>query len=155
MLVLNTPYTPCQMLSVCRASDCRQAQVLMAVWPARHLPPPALGYNTRVPAPAPQMTQYLAEAGYTANGKIGCTQPRRVAAMSVAKRVAEEVCAALPLYTCDVAANTSSSLEDAGTKPVHTKSRLNRFTCILGLMCSRSSANQHQTCPQQTCGRKL
>ena len=38
-----------------------------------------------------QMTQYLAEAGYTKRGKIGCTQPRRVAAMSVAKRVAEEV----------------------------------------------------------------
>lgn len=37
-----------------------------------------------------QVTQYLAEAGYTAKGKIGCTQPRRVAAMSVAKRVAEE-----------------------------------------------------------------
>lgn len=37
-----------------------------------------------------QVTQYLAEAGYTAGGKIGCTQPRRVAAMSVAKRVAEE-----------------------------------------------------------------
>ena len=37
-----------------------------------------------------QMTQYLAEAGYTAVGKIGCTQPRRVAAMSVAQRVAEE-----------------------------------------------------------------
>lgn len=37
------------------------------------------------------MTQYLAEAGYTSRGKIGCTQPRRVAAMSVAKRVAEEV----------------------------------------------------------------
>lgn len=37
-----------------------------------------------------QMTQYLAEAGYTAQGIIGCTQPRRVAAMSVAKRVAEE-----------------------------------------------------------------
>ena len=37
-----------------------------------------------------QMTQYLAEAGYTARGKIGCTQPRRVAAMSVAKRVSEE-----------------------------------------------------------------
>ena len=30
-----------------------------------------------------QMTQYLAEAGYTSKGKIGCTQPRRVAAMSV------------------------------------------------------------------------
>ncbi|XP_050043546.2 ATP-dependent RNA helicase DHX8 [Dermacentor andersoni] len=37
-----------------------------------------------------QITQYLAEAGFTTRGKIGCTQPRRVAAMSVAKRVAEE-----------------------------------------------------------------
>ncbi|KAK9941383.1 hypothetical protein M0R45_017988 [Rubus argutus] len=38
-----------------------------------------------------QLTQYLAEAGYTTKGRIGCTQPRRVAAMSVAKRVTEEV----------------------------------------------------------------
>lgn len=38
-----------------------------------------------------QTTQYLAEAGFTNGGIIGCTQPRRVAAMSVAKRVAEEV----------------------------------------------------------------
>ncbi|KAG8959008.1 DEAH-box ATP-dependent RNA helicase prp22 [Tulasnella sp. 419] len=38
-----------------------------------------------------QMTQYFAEAGFADHGKIGCTQPRRVAAMSVAKRVAEEV----------------------------------------------------------------
>eukprot|EP00929_Paragymnodinium_shiwhaense_P002801 TRINITY_DN103095_c0_g1_i1.p1 TRINITY_DN103095_c0_g1~~TRINITY_DN103095_c0_g1_i1.p1 ORF type:complete len:1156 (-),score=318.59 TRINITY_DN103095_c0_g1_i1:110-3577(-) len=37
-----------------------------------------------------QITQYLAEAGYSSKGIIGCTQPRRVAAMSVAKRVAEE-----------------------------------------------------------------
>merc|ERR1719266_2626285 len=37
-----------------------------------------------------QMTQYMAECGFAARGKIGCTQPRRVAAMSVAKRVAEE-----------------------------------------------------------------
>lgn len=37
-----------------------------------------------------QMTQYMAELGFTANGIIGCTQPRRVAAMSVSKRVAEE-----------------------------------------------------------------
>ncbi|WCJ41465.1 ATP-dependent RNA helicase putative [Euphorbia peplus] len=37
-----------------------------------------------------QITQYLAEAGYTAKGRIACTQPRRVAAVSVAKRVAEE-----------------------------------------------------------------
>ncbi|KAM6498646.1 putative pre-mRNA-splicing factor ATP-dependent RNA helicase-like [Amanita muscaria] len=38
-----------------------------------------------------QMTQYLAESGYADKGKIACTQPRRVAAMSAAKRVAEEV----------------------------------------------------------------
>ncbi|KAL2221464.1 putative mRNA splicing factor RNA helicase [Thermoascus aurantiacus ATCC 26904] len=39
-----------------------------------------------------QIPQYLHEAGYTKNGmKIGCTQPRRVAAMSVAARVAEEM----------------------------------------------------------------
>ncbi|XP_055689962.1 ATP-dependent RNA helicase DHX8 [Lutzomyia longipalpis] len=37
-----------------------------------------------------QITQYLCESGFSARGKIGCTQPRRVAAMSVAKRVAEE-----------------------------------------------------------------
>jgi ATP-dependent RNA helicase DHX8/PRP22 len=38
-----------------------------------------------------QLTQYLAEEGYATEKQIGCTQPRRVAAMSVAKRVAEEV----------------------------------------------------------------
>ncbi|MCL7033801.1 hypothetical protein MKW94_025412 [Papaver nudicaule] len=38
-----------------------------------------------------QMLQYLAEAGYTTRGIVGCTQPRRVAAISVAKRVAQEV----------------------------------------------------------------
>jgi ATP-dependent RNA helicase DHX8/PRP22 len=38
-----------------------------------------------------QLTQYLCEAGFADNGIVGCTQPRRVAAMSVAKRVSEEV----------------------------------------------------------------
>lgn len=38
-----------------------------------------------------QLTQYLAESGFGNTGMIGCTQPRRVAATSVAKRVAEEV----------------------------------------------------------------
>ena len=38
-----------------------------------------------------QIPQYLYEAGYHKLGKIGCTQPRRVAAMSVAARVAEEM----------------------------------------------------------------
>lgn len=44
-----------------------------------------------------QIPQYLYEAGYCKEGpdgkplKVGCTQPRRVAAMSVAKRVADEM----------------------------------------------------------------
>lgn len=37
-----------------------------------------------------QMTQYLVESGFAGSKKIGCTQPRRVAAISVAKRVSEE-----------------------------------------------------------------
>jgi HrpA-like RNA helicase len=37
-----------------------------------------------------QIPQFLIEAGYATRGKgIACTQPRRVAAMSVAKRVSE------------------------------------------------------------------
>ncbi|XP_040371271.1 pre-mRNA-splicing factor ATP-dependent RNA helicase DEAH1 [Rosa chinensis] len=39
-----------------------------------------------------QIPQFLHEAGYTKGGKkIGCTQPRRVAAMSVAARVSQEM----------------------------------------------------------------
>ncbi|GAU42509.1 hypothetical protein TSUD_376370 [Trifolium subterraneum] len=38
-----------------------------------------------------QIPQYLHEAGYTKHGMIACTQPRRVAAMSVAARVAHEL----------------------------------------------------------------
>lgn len=38
-----------------------------------------------------QLSQFLHEDGYTKHGLIGCTQPRRVAAMSVAKRVSEEM----------------------------------------------------------------
>jgi len=38
-----------------------------------------------------QIPQYLHEIGYTKFGKIGITQPRRVAAMSVAARVSQEV----------------------------------------------------------------
>ena len=38
-----------------------------------------------------ELPQYLFEAGFCSDGKIiGITQPRRVAAVSVAKRVAEE-----------------------------------------------------------------
>lgn len=38
-----------------------------------------------------QIPQFLHEIGYTRTGKIGCTQPRRVAAMSVAARVSQEM----------------------------------------------------------------
>ena len=39
-----------------------------------------------------QIPQYLYEAGFTKDGKkIACTQPRRVAAMSVSARVAQEM----------------------------------------------------------------
>lgn len=37
-----------------------------------------------------QLAQYLEEEGYGSFGIIGCTQPRRVAAVSVAQRVSEE-----------------------------------------------------------------
>lgn len=42
-----------------------------------------------------QLTQYLHEDGYSHYGIIGCTQPRRVAAMSVAKRVSDEMATTL------------------------------------------------------------
>ena len=45
-----------------------------------------------------QLTQYLMEDGYSNFGMIGCTQPRRVAAMSEAKRVSEEVQVSICLY---------------------------------------------------------
>ena len=39
-----------------------------------------------------QVPQYLAEAGWCAGGRmVACTQPRRVAAQTIAARVAEEM----------------------------------------------------------------
>ncbi len=57
-----------------------------------------------------QMAQYLHEEGFSRYGRIGCTQPRRVAAMSVAKRVSEEmsvelgkeVCGCKCVYVCSL-----------------------------------------------------
>ena len=47
-----------------------------------------------------QLTQFLCEDGYADYGRIGCTQPRRVAAMSVAKRVSEEMDVSCQLLHC-------------------------------------------------------
>lgn len=49
-----------------------------------------------------QLAQFLYEDGYCAYGLIGCTQPRRVAAMSVAKRVAEEMEASVKLICLSI-----------------------------------------------------
>jgi len=38
-----------------------------------------------------QLAQFFYEDGFCNFGMVGCTQPRRVAAMSVAKRVSEEM----------------------------------------------------------------
>ena len=38
-----------------------------------------------------QIPQFLLHGGFAERGAIACTQPRRVAAMSVARRVAEEM----------------------------------------------------------------
>ena len=48
-----------------------------------------------------QLAQFLYEDGYCSYGMIGCTQPCHVAAMSVAKRVSEEmeVCISIKLST--------------------------------------------------------
>jgi len=62
------------------------------------------------------MTQYMAELGFTKNGMIGCTQPRRVAAVSVAKRVAEE-------YGCSLGEEVGYSIrfEDCTSKATQIK----------------------------------
>lgn len=40
-----------------------------------------------------QIPQFLYEAGYTSNGHlIGVTEPRRIAAISMAERVGNELC---------------------------------------------------------------
>lgn len=59
-----------------------------------------------------QLTQFLHEEGYTKYGCIACTQPRRVAAMSVAQRVAHEMGVDLGKevgYTIRFEDNTSKS----------------------------------------------
>lgn len=63
-----------------------------------------------------QLCQFLHEDGYTQYGMVGCTQPRRVAAMSVAKRVSEEM-------ECDLGSTVGYSIrfEDCTSKDTRIK----------------------------------
>jgi hypothetical protein len=55
-------------------------------------PPADEPLNEPLLLPSPQIPQFVVEAGFTAGKKmVACTQPRRVAAMSVSKRVSEEM----------------------------------------------------------------
>ena len=59
-----------------------------------------------IDSPYPQIPQFLLESSARkGNKKIGCTQPRRVAAMSVAKRVSEELDVQLGQVTCALIQN--------------------------------------------------
>lgn len=63
-----------------------------------------------------QIPQYLLDAGFGKDGIIGCTQPRRVAAISVAQRVAQE-------FGCKVGEYVGYSIrfEDATSKKTKIK----------------------------------
>jgi hypothetical protein len=55
-------------------------------------PPAYKPVNEPLLPPPPQIPQFVVEAGFTVGKKmVACTQPRRVAAMSVSKRVSEEM----------------------------------------------------------------
>ena len=57
-----------------------------------------------------QMTQYLYEAGFAKNGLIVCTQPRKVAATSLAAHVAEEMGGVVgQVVGCHVGGNVQAS----------------------------------------------
>jgi ATP-dependent RNA helicase DHX8/PRP22 len=89
------------------------------------------------------MTQYMVELGLAKRrGIIGCTQPRRVAAVSVAKRVAEEYGCALgeqvgySIRFEDVTSPDTVSmlmLTDKRRAASCSDSHLFRFTTTLGL----------------------
>ena len=58
---------------------------------SNHAPPVIIVVGETGSGKTTQLAQFLYEDGYCQYGIVGCTQPRRVAAMSVAKRVSEEM----------------------------------------------------------------
>ncbi|MQL70537.1 hypothetical protein Taro_002839 [Colocasia esculenta] len=66
-----------------------------------------------------QLVQFLADAGMTANGSVICTQPRKIAAISLSKRVGEECYGCFP--DCFVTSNvTYASTKDFNSRVVFT-----------------------------------
>ncbi|KAG4306217.1 hypothetical protein PORY_000205 [Pneumocystis oryctolagi] len=82
-----------------------------------------------------QLTQFLHEDGYSSYGLIGCTQPRRVAAMSVAKRVSEEMMVKLGTavgYSIRFEDCTSSYMTDGVLlRESLVDSDLGKYSCII------------------------
>ena len=78
------------------------------------LGPSGSGKTTQIP-------QYMWEAGFAKEGqRIGCTQPRRVAAMSVSARVAEEA-------GCKLGNEVGYSIRFEDCTSEKTKVRVERF----------------------------
>lgn len=87
-----------------------------------------------------QLAQFLYEDGYANAGLIGCTQPRRVAAMSVAKRVSEEmecklggtVGYAIRFEDCTSAETKIKYMTDGVLlRECLTETDLDRYSCII------------------------
>ena len=98
----------------------------------------------------------ICEVGYTDCGVVGCTQPRRVAAMSVAKRVSEEMGCELGEevgYTIRFEDMTSTNtilkymtdgmlLREAMTEPTLSRYRYRALTCLPpGIPLRRNSSS--------------
>lgn len=78
-----------------------------------------------------QLTQYLHEDGYSRYGIIGCTQPRRVAAMSVAKRVSDEMATALGGYAIRFEDCTSKDVSNNNSNKILASYILSKFVYVL------------------------
>jgi len=83
-----------------------------------------------------QLTQFLHEEGYSNFGLIGCTQPRRVAAMSVAQRVSEEM-------ECELGAEVGYSIrfEDCTSEKTVIKCEFSLSLCHPTTRNSHSNTN--------------
>ncbi|KAK1400858.1 hypothetical protein POM88_000463 [Heracleum sosnowskyi] len=89
-----------------------------------------------------QIPQYLHEAGYTKRGKIGCTQPRRVAAMSVSARVSQEMGVKLG-HEVGWWAGVSQDHKDPYGHIIHIYPEHGRFVAKIYSPCFLSGSHVH------------